>query len=134
MIQDILETKIVEASLGTKGDDLFRNFMPSELKSGVMTRIPLEGISEDSNMPGWFKGRIQAIVRHHDPDEGERLARQVRKTLTIRGRSIYPANQEREGVIISFFIPETLPIEFPRLEGNGYEWSIHFKTAFFGDL
>lgn len=130
MIFDILESKIEAADLGRPGETLFRSFMPAEVKIAIMTRVPLDGIPFDPYMPGRYVGRIQVITRHTDPVEGGLLAASIQKVLTVWGPETYPANEERGEAMISLFIPETLPIQFPRLDGDGLEWSQHFKTAF----
>lgn len=130
MIQSILEDKIEAAGIATPGVDLFRSFMPSDITTGVMTRIPLSGISVDHYIPGWHKTDIQVIVRHTDPVDGAVLARSVTKALEMQGEERYPANEERGDLKLTLFVPETLPIEFPRLDGGGLEWSQTFKTVF----
>lgn len=129
MIHDILEAKLIEA--GWKpGVDLFRNFMPADCTIGVMTKVPLQGLPMDPNIPDFYKGRIQVIVRHKEPDTGAKYAWQVQKLLKVERRERHGATAERGEVHLDLFFPETLPITFPRLDGNGYEWSQHFKTAF----
>lgn len=130
MIYDILENKIAEAGLGVAGVSLFRQFMPASVNVGVMTRVPLEGLKIDPNMPCYFNGRMQVIVRHTDPVDGAALARDVSKALEVMYPEDHIANLERGPATVSIFFPETLPIQFPRLESDGIEWSIHFKTSF----
>lgn len=130
MIWDILEAKIVDAGLGQPGVSLFRGFMPSDVRVGVMFRHPLQGVRINPYIPGFYRPTLQAIVRHHDPVAGSLLAGQVMKKLTVQGRENHPATAERGAVLISMFYPRELPIQFPRLDGNGIEWSINFITAF----
>ncbi|MDE4297088.1 minor capsid protein [Phaeobacter gallaeciensis] len=133
MIFDILEQKIVDAGLGVAGESLFRQFMPAETLIGIYSREPLDGIPFDPYMPGRYRGRIQIITRHTDPVLGKKLAQDVQKVLTVWSPEDYEPNAERGAASISLFIPETLPIQFPRLEGDGIEWSQHFKTVFVVD-
>lgn len=130
MIWDILEKKIIDAGLGVPGTSLFRNTMPAECKVGVMLRAPLQGIKTDPYKPGFFKTPLQAIIRHQDVVDGERLANLVTNALTVAGPEVYQPNADRGQVRISIFFPRELPIQFPHLEGNGIEWSINFVTAF----
>lgn len=130
MIFDILEKKISDAGLGVEGETLFRAFMPAETTIGVMSRVPLEGIPVDPFMPGRHKGRMQIITRHTDPVLGAELANKVSKVLTVWSPEHYEPSSERGSATISLFIPLTLPIQFPRLEGDGIEWSQHFNVVF----
>ncbi len=130
MIFDILEKKIVDAGLAEAGVSLFRSFMPAETPVGVFCRVPLEGIPVDPYIPDRYKGRIQVITRHTDPMLGWQLATSLGKVLRVDSPEEHPATTEHGKALISLFIPETLPIQFPRLDGDGIEWSQHFKTVF----
>lgn len=130
MIFDILEGKLITAGF-TSGVDLFRNYMPADKSVGVMSRVPLQGIPIDPYIPNYYKGEIQIIVRHKSPTEGAQMTRLIQNTLTVGGGcERYPATQERGEVTLDLFIPLTLPISFPRLDGNGLEWSQYFKCVF----
>jgi len=130
MIYDILEKKIADAGLAVPGQGLFRSFMPAEVTIGVMTRAPLTGIPIDPFITGWHRVRMQIITRHTDPVEGNKLASDVCKALIVEQLEIYPATTERGPAHITLFYPESLPVQFPRLEGNGLEFSQHFTAAF----
>lgn len=128
MIFQVLEKKIAAAGLAVEGESLFRNAMGSEVNVGVLIRPPLTGISIDPFIEGWFKTDIQIIVRHTDPVEGMKLANQISKLLLVEVPEVTTLSEGR--VSISMFYPKTLPVQFPRLAGNGYEFSQHFFTAF----
>lgn len=130
MIFDILEKKLVDAGLVVAGESLFRNQMPGECQIGVLIRPPLTGINIDPFIEGWHKTDIQVITRHIDPVDGEALANAVSRVLLVEKPEFYEANAERGEAQISIFYPKTLPIQFPRLEGNGLEISQHFTAAF----
>lgn len=130
MIWDILEAKIEQAGLGVAGQTLFRNTMPHDAPVCIMLRAPLSGIKIDHYLPGYYKPLIQAIVRHHDPVDGSRLAQAVSDTLEVSTEELHPATAERGRVRIIKFLPRELPIQYPRLDGNGIEWSLNFETAF----
>lgn len=130
MIQDILEAKLYQAGF-EEGVNVFRNFMPADCVIGVMTRWPLTGLAIDPYIPNYYKGRIQVVLRHKSPVEGAVMAARVQDLLTLRtAREHHLANAERGEVHLDIFQPETLPITFPRLDGNGFEWSQHFSCAF----
>lgn len=130
MIYDILETKLQAIGL-EPGKSLFRNYMPADCSVGVMTRVPLQGLPIDPNIPNFYRGRMQVITRHKDPVAGNLMAARVQSVLEMRaGRELHGANEERGDVHLDLFQPETLPISFPRLDGNGFEWSQMFLCAF----
>lgn len=130
MIYDILEEKLRRSFLLVPGESLFRQYMPPECDIGAMTKVPLSGIAIDPHIENWYRGQIQVITRHTDPVAGDLLANKVAGVLRVLSPESYPPSAERGRAQISVFYPETLPIRFPRLSGNGYEWSQHFKVAF----
>lgn len=133
MIWDILEKKLMDAALlvpAIPGQTLFRHTMPADATKGVMFKNPLSGIPVDPYLPGFHKPSLQAIVRHVDPEEGDLLSQQVIDALQVDEPEDYPETDKRGRVRIHVFYPNTLPIQFPRLTGNGFEWSLNFTTAF----
>lgn len=129
MIYDILEGKLVAAGF-IPGDTLFRNFMPAETVVGVMVRAPLSGIPINPFIPGFFRTKLQVISRHRDPVEGMLMAKQIAEVLKVDAVEAYPASVERGPAHITLFQPDTLPIQFPQMDGNAYEISQHFNAAF----
>jgi hypothetical protein len=129
MIYDILEAKLTAAGF-TPGQTLWRNYMGAEVTVGVMIRAPLGGIEIDPHIPGWHQTRLQVITRHHDPVDGMNMAVAVSKILRVDAPETHPASAERGEAHITLFSPRTLPVQFPRLEGNGYEFSQQFDAAF----
>jgi hypothetical protein len=130
VIYDILEKKLIDSGLVVAGVSLFRGFMPAECLVGVMTRTPLTGINIDPFIEGWHKTELQVICRHKDPVDGAKFAADVCKALIVESLETYPASEERGPAHVNLFYPITLPIQYPRLEGHGLEFSQHFKAAF----
>jgi hypothetical protein len=130
MIYDILEKKLADSGLVVPGTTLFRSTMPHDVSIGVMIRTPLTGIAIDPHIEGWHKTQMQVITRHVDPVEGATLADNVARVLLVEKPESYEANAERGAAHINVFYPVTLPIQFPRLEGNGLEFSQHFQAVF----
>lgn len=130
MIFDILEEKLTVEGYVTPGESLFRNFMPADCMVGVLLRVPLQGIDIDPHREGWYRTQLQVITRHTNPVDGMAFSKQVTKILFTENRESYPANEERGAVTLDLFYPDSIPIQFPRLEGNGYEWSQHFKVVY----
>lgn len=130
MIYDILEKKLIDAGLAVPGKSLFRNTMPHDVTIGVMIRVPLTGVTIDPHIEGWHKTQMQVICRHIDPVDGAKFSADVCKALIVESPEVYEANEERGQAHLSLFYPATLPIQYPRLEGNGLEFSQHFNAAF----
>lgn len=130
MIYDILEEKIRNSVLLIPGESLFRNYMPPEVKVGAMVRVPLDGMRIDPHMPNYYRGKMQVITRHTNPVDGDLMANAITKVLIVQVPESYIASDERGDARIMIFFPETLPIRFPSLAGNGFEWAQTFTCAF----
>jgi len=130
MIFDILESKLIAAGF-TAGTDLFRGTIPADTSIGVMMRSSLTGFRVDPEIPHYYKGEIQVITRHVSPGEGSAMADRVMRKLTMQaGSESYPATGDRGAVMIKRFVPQSLPIEYPRLTGNGFELSQTWDVVF----
>lgn len=104
--------------------------MSEECKTGVLLKLPLNGIPIDHELPGYHRGQIQAIVRAPKQAEGDALARKVQKLLTFERPVSLPAGGPEE-VRINFMRPLSLPIRYPRSDdGTSIEWSINFDCCF----
>lgn len=131
MIWDIIEQKLTAAGIASEEDGtLFIDEMPADVRVGVMLKSPLTGVRVDECLPGYYKPRLQVIVRHTDPVEGAEKAKAVVAALTAAGVEHYPATTERGAVQINRFYPDALPIRYPRLDGDTIEWSCNFNTSF----
>lgn len=131
MIWDILQTKLEAAGLVSEAQgSFFVEEMPADVRIGVMLRAPLSGILIDPHLPGYYRTKLQVIVRHIDPVEGARLADAVQKTLEVQAVEKHEATPERGEVQINLFQPIALPIRYPRLEGGTIEWSLNYEASF----
>lgn len=131
MIHDIVERKIERAGLARTARSLFREHMPPDVSEAVMTRLPIEGVSIDFNMPGFHRTSMQVIVRNPDPEKGMKLATDIMNVLSVTGgQELHPATRERGEVRLKLFHPRHLPARFPRLEGDELEFSINFLVVF----
>ena len=129
MIYDILEARLVAIGL-VPGKTLFRETFPASVNVGVFTRVPLTGVEINHEMTDWYRTRMQVVVRHSDPVDGADMAKRVSSALTMLNSQTYPATAERGETMIRHFLPETIPVRFPALEGNGFEWATYFIAAF----
>lgn len=119
---------IENASLGVKGDDLFVDMLPSEAARAILLRNPLSGTPIDHNLPGYYKGDFQLIVRTPagSYDAGELLIERVIEALSIDGVQV-------ENLFFNYCRPRTLPAVFPLSEGNLLEFSCMFDCCFVKD-
>lgn len=130
MIMHILGEKLEKAGLGVRNKSIFNHQFPADVNIGTFFRYPLTGISVDPYIPNWHKVRCQVIVRHSSATEGEKMADKVSRVLTTEGEEVYPAVSDNPAIRLVRFFPESLPVRFPRLEGNSIEWSMHFDAVF----
>ncbi|PZR92252.1 MAG: hypothetical protein DI537_13780 [Stutzerimonas stutzeri] len=128
MIFDVLTQRLVDKGLGVPGESIFHNFMGAEVMRGVMFRTPLTGIPVDPYIEGRHSADIQVITRHTDPVEGMNLANAVSRALVLESPRVFEIAGNR--IQVSIIYPKTMPIQFPRLEGNNLEFSQHFFTVF----
>ncbi|NIH77426.1 hypothetical protein FHV99_004678 [Ochrobactrum sp. P20RRXII] len=130
MIMDILGEKLEKAGLGVRAKSIFHHQFPADITVGTFFRYPLTGISVDPYIPNWHKVRCQVIVRHTSVAEGEKMADAVSRTLTTQAEEVFPATADSPEIRLVRFFPDSLPVRFPRLEGNSIEWSMHFDAVF----
>ena len=120
--------KLIALNLGVPGTSLFIDEMPSTCKFGILVRSPLIGTKIDHELPKYFKGQIQVIVRSSKRAAGDALAYRIMDELTLHSETL--VDDAGVGVLINQMLPETLPIIYPRSDGNGIEWSINFDLVY----
>jgi len=126
---EILAQVLVDAGLGTIGTDIFVHRLGADCKQGIMLREPLAGIPVDQNLPDYYKHDIQMIVRASDQAAGDTLATNAMKALTFYNRIFNDIN----GALVmkvNHIYPKYLPVTYPRLDGQGIEWSVDINTAY----
>lgn len=126
---DLLVDHLATSGAGTPGTDLFEYFMPAECRVGVLLKLPLQGIAIDHELPGYFRGSVQVIVRAQKDETGEHLAQRVSGLLTLVNKSFVDTSG-KEVMFVNHLRPKTLPIVYPRSVGNGKEWSIHLDASY----
>lgn len=131
MRYDILIDILEKAGLGRAGETIFLDEMPADCKRGILIKTPLSGIRFDHYLPGYFKTRIQVIVRARTRADGNDYAQQVLKALWTQEVKDYtdPATGDFAMRTLQV-LPDTQPISFPRSDGSGVEWSINFAFAY----
>lgn len=125
LIADYLEAQ----DLGLPGVNIFEEEMPASTKVGILLKLPLQGIPVDHELPGYFRGQLQAIVRAQKVDTGDRLAHAVSTALTLVNQP-FAGEDGAEAMFVNYLRPRTLPIVYPRSDGNGKEWSINMDASY----
>lgn len=126
---DLIAQIIEDAKLGTIGVDIFVHRMDADCKQGIVLRMPLSGVPVDSGLPNYYKSSLQVIVRSPDQQTGDAIMISLVKLLTIYNRLFYDDSNNFQ-MQINHFIPRTLPCVYPRLDGQGIEWSIDFNINY----
>lgn len=128
MILEALSTMVMENRLAAPGETLFIMTMPADKRRGIILKTPLAGVAFDPEIPGLFQTRLQGIVRDNDYGRGRALAQKLMDLFTLPFSREFQINDRKVEII--YLHPVSLPIEYPRQEGGGFEWSINLKTAF----
>jgi hypothetical protein len=121
---DIIAKILEDAGLGVQGQSIFIHRMGEEVAQGILIRVPIVGTPVNPELPDYYKGEVQVIVRASTQAVGDGLAKQVMDLLTIYNRDFYDA----QGVFqfqIKQMYPMKLPIVYPRSTGYATEWSMN---------
>lgn len=128
---DLLANQLASQGVGIIGKTIFAHYMPAECEQGVLIKLPIGGIEHDNYMPGFYKSRIQAIVRAQSESKGEKLSDKVIQALVHKQtKDYFDQPGSKFAMRINYLLQDQLPIRYPRLDGNGIEWSLNFLTSF----
>lgn len=129
---DILAKVLESADAGIRGITIFAHHMPAECTQGLLIKLPLTGINNDHNLPNYFTGRVQVIVRAETQLPGDVLCQKVIDALhsSVVRKFYDPVLPNMPVMQINQMLSEHLPIQFPRLEGGGIEWSLNFLVSY----
>lgn len=127
---DVLAAALADADLGVVGETIFQEHMPSGVDEGILLKIPLGGTPMDHELPGYYRGQLQVIVRSTSHETGESLSRQVMDLLTTQETRDYTDEDDEFAMRVNLMLPDTLPLRFPRSDGGYIEWSINFDCSF----
>jgi hypothetical protein len=114
---------IQSAGLGTLGTDVFIGTIPAEVKSAVMLREPLNGAIIDDGLRGFFNTEFQVIVRDPDPQAGYNRCLEISKALRVNRIT-------SNGVEITWLVPKTLPISYPKGNADDIEVSCRMSVGY----
>lgn len=98
--------------------------MPETISFGVLLLHNLNGSRLDPSLPGYKKGKFQAIVRSGDFESGYALAERVMAIFKVVKRETH------EGAFIHFIQPLHDPVAFPASKGDFVEFSVNYETTY----
>ncbi|MCK1543422.1 hypothetical protein IVB12_16010 [Bradyrhizobium sp. 179] len=126
---EILAQLLQDAGLGTIGTDIYVHSMPADVRKGILLRDPLAGTKVDPGLPGYYRSRLQAIVRAPAHAEGKTLSDAVAKKLEM-GKRIFNNDDGSLSMQVNYIYLEQLPIVYPWTPANALEWSLNFVTSY----
>jgi hypothetical protein len=118
-----IATVIENAGLGQYGVDLFTYYAPPEVASSIILFPSADPPVIDPELPYYYKGKFQIVVRNEDYDIGLELCKQLSETLTIH-------NTQVGNTFIKMCRPLYQPRVFRRSESGVLEMSITFDIRF----
>jgi hypothetical protein len=113
-----------DAGVGTIKRNIFINFMPGDVKEGILLRDGFSGTKINHYLPGFHKTDFQLIVRAVKFQDGEALIEAAILALTINTRAIY-GNMD-----IHNMRPRSLPFSYPLSPGNITEFVTQIDVAY----
>lgn len=126
---EILAQLLQDAGLGTIGEDIYVHSMPAEVKQGILLKDPLSGTPVDPGLPGYYRSRLQAIVRAGTHAEGKTKSDAVGKALEM-GKRIFNDADGKLQMQVNYIYLAQLPIVYPWTPANVLEWSLNFVTSY----
>lgn len=115
-----------ENGVGTIGKDIFVQHLPERAAStSIMLKNSLEGTPIDHELPGYRRGRFQAVIRckANKFEEGEELAQLVSDTLTCYEKAIGEFH-------FNYLRPISEPVAYQLSDGANYEFSVNFMANY----
>lgn len=119
-------TLVQDAGLGALGVDLFLQMLPAQAQAGTLLRNTLSPPVVNYEIPGYFHGEFQLIVRGSGYVTGPALIEEIIKVITLQETQL-------DGYYIRYARPQTLPVSFPMSKGNLVETSVTFDICFMVD-
>jgi hypothetical protein len=126
---ELLAQVLQDAGYGTVAQNIFVHSMDADCKQGILLRNPLDGVPVDVNLPGYYKHSVQIIVRSPDQATGDVLISNAAAALTMYGR-VFNDNSGKLLMKINHLVPRTLPRRYPRLDGQGIEWTLDLNSNY----
>ena len=129
MRYDLIAKVIQDAGFGTMGTDIFIHRMDEVCLNGILIRGPLDGIPTDDNLPDYYRGSLQIVIRNVDQLTGDDIARRLRPVLEME-REVFLDTSGNVLMDVKQIFLTKLPIVYLRSVGHAIEWSLNFKTYY----
>jgi hypothetical protein len=129
MRYDLIASLLQTEGFGVPGTDIFIHRMDAETDAGILIRGPLDGIPVDNNLPDYYRGSLQIIVRNPDQQTGDALALRLQSSITM-GRRLFTNPDGSLAMDVKQIYLAKLPIVYLRSVGRSIEWSLNFKTFY----
>lgn len=128
---DLIARRIQDQGLGVEGQTLFIYEMPANVEEGILIKPPLKGVSVDHYIPGYHTCDLQIVIRGLTYEATLVRATAIYNLFHGHSRVEYTEIGSSDVVMkTKQVLADTLPISFPRLEGNGIEFSANFNAVF----
>lgn len=128
---DVITTILINAGMATTpGVDIFQHHMPESCTQGILLKLPISGIPINHYIPGFYKGRFQAILRSKDHSFGDAQSLLISKALTIAQQSFTDPVTGLVLMRVLQMYPSVLPVVYPRSTGNVFEWACNIVAQY----
>lgn len=121
---EALVTRLATATLGTPGQSIFVNEMPSGCSAGILLLDAYAGTPVNAELEGYYRTEFRLIVRAVDYVAGQTLAKQA--SVVLKTRTGYVAAT----MAVSQCLALNLPRSYRRSVGGYWEFEVDFEIAF----
>ena len=120
------------AGLGIPGKNLFQDFMPSSVETGILILSPLGGNKIDWELGSAYRrdDTFQIISRAPNRQIAYNQAAPIVRALTITSEITVPATTSTPPILFKYIRPTQDPIVYPRQVDQLWECSLNFETTY----
>lgn len=99
---------------------------------GAMLTAHTSGVLASLDIPDYYKGPLQLVVRATNPKDAEQQATAIVKVLssTEKQKLGQAIGFTLPTIQVNYVYPRHLPVVYPRSDGNYYEASVNFDICF----
>jgi hypothetical protein len=99
---------------------------------GAMLMVPNPGIRLDKDIPNYYKGRLELVVRSNSPADTETQAQAISDLLSsaVKRTLGQDVGIDLPSGRFNYIYPGGLPLIYPRTDGDFYEGAVIFDVCF----
>lgn len=99
---------------------------------GAMLTSHTAGMLSSKDIPDYYKGALQLIVRSNSAKDAEVQAAAVSKLLSSQEKQKLGQGEglTLPSIQVNYIYPRHLPVVYPRSDGDFYEASVNFDICF----